>query len=295
MKLSLVLATYGRADELDRCLASLADQDDRNFEVFVMDQNLDDRLVDLVAKFQSLGMAVRHERLPKPGLSEARNAGIRISTGDVIGFPDDDCWYEKQTIARIRQSFEENSSLSGIVADWVEQTMGGGNAGCNAETQLSLNAWRNFRGGPASSISLFLERDLLIALDGFDNRLGVGKWYGAGEETDLVLRALASGARIKRVMEARVHHAFSASASPSAKISTAAARARARGTGAIYAKHRLPVTTIGRGLVAPVLKSLIRLQFGQPLQLALASSLGRFEGMYRWRNAESQACSKSLC
>jgi glycosyltransferase involved in cell wall biosynthesis len=287
MKLSLVLATYGRADEFCRCLESLYAQEDCNFEVLVMDQNPDDRLVDAIMKFQKMGLAVRHERLPKPGLSEARNAGLRIATGDIIGFPDDDCWYETQTVARIRQSFEESSMLSGVVADWVEQTRGGGNAHSNSASLLSLNSWRDFRGGAASSITLFLKRDLLISLNGFDNRLGVGQWYGAGEETDLVLRALEAGAQIKRSMQAKVHHAYVAANKSDTQVKPGTARARARGTGAIYAKHRLSLTTIARGLAAPILRALLRLQFGQSLQLAWDTSLGRFEGMRQWKKEES--------
>ena len=289
MTLSLVLATYGRADELGRCLESLSAQEDRQFEVLVMDQNPDDRLVDTIARCRQQGLEVQHVRLPRPGLSDARNEGIRIASGDIIGFPDDDCWYEPQTVARIRQAFAEDASLSGLVADWVEQTSGGGNTHSYTDWLLSLDAWRDFRGGAASSITLFFKRSLLRDLHGFDDRLGVGKWYGAAEETDLVLRALAAGARIKRAAEARVHHAFVRAYQSAAQQKAGAMRARARGTGAIYAKHRLAMTTVARGLVAPILKPLVRVQFGLPLQLGWATALGRLEGMRRWRREESGA------
>lgn len=291
MKLSLVLATYGRADELGRCLGSLAVQEDRHFELLVMDQNPDDRLVNMIGNYRNQGNSIQHVRLSKPGLSEARNEGLRIATGDIIGFPDDDCWYEPQTVARIRHMFTEDESLSGVVADWVEQTNGGGNNQANNTDPLTLDAWRNFRGGAASSITLFLKRNLLTELQGFDDRLGVGKWYGAAEETDLILRALAAGANIKRANAAKVHHAFAITQQSSSHIKSAAqrARARARGTGAMYAKHHLPIKTVARGLVAPVLKPLARMQFGHPLQLGWATALGRFEGMRRWHKEEPDA------
>lgn len=287
--LSLVLATYGRADELGRCLESLTAQDDGEFEILVMDQNPDDRLVGIVECYRNRGLAIRHERLPKPGLSEARNEGLRIATGVIVGFPDDDCWYEPQTISGIRAAFAEDPSLSGLVADWVEQTAGGGNQLSGTDSVLSLTAWRDFRGGAASSITLFLKRDLLMALHGFDERLGVGKWYGAAEETDLVLRALAAGSRIKQEPKARVHHAFTGTGQVSTNVTASAMRARARGTGAIYAKHRLATPTVVRGLIAPILKPFMRLQFGHPLQLGWATSVGRFEGMRRWHREESGA------
>jgi glycosyltransferase involved in cell wall biosynthesis len=288
MKVSLVLATYGRGEELGRCLESLAAQTVRGFEVLVMDQNPDDRLDRIIAEFRSRDLAIHHERLPRPGLSEARNRGIQIARGDIVGFPDDDCWYEPETLAAILPAFEADASLSGVIADWVEQTEGGGNEYGASSSLLSLAAWRDFRGGAASSISLFLKRDLLLALNGFDERLGVGKWYGAAEETDLVLRALASSARIRRAANARVHHAFSRSTFGSGSQLIEASRARARGTGAIYAKHELPTATIVRGLVAPVLKPLAGMRFGLPLQVGWAIASGRLEGMQRWRKEESR-------
>lgn len=287
MKASLVLATYGRAAELGRCLESLAAQTARNFEVLVMDQNQDDRLVEIIEKHRYHEFAIRHERLPTPGLSEARNLGIQMATGDIVGFPDDDCWYETDTLAAICMACETDASLSGVVANWVEQTGGYANEQGAGSTLLSLDGWRNFRDGDASSISLFLRRHLLLKLNGFDDRLGVGKWYGAAEETDLVLRALASGARIKREAGARVHHALSATNHLSVSQAASAARVRARGTGAIYAKHQLSPATVVRGLVAPVVKPLVRWQLGLPLQLGCAVVSGRLEGMRRWRKEES--------
>lgn len=284
MKLSLVLATYGRATELDSCLKSLAVQRDCDFEILIMDQNPDDRLIKMIKSFQETGLAIRHERLPNPGLSEARNLGIQLATGDIVGFPDDDCWYEPDTVATILEAFSKDLSLSGVVANWVEQTEGGGNVHGNDGGFLSLEAWRNFRGGAASSISLFLKRDYLENLKGFDTRLGVGKWYGAAEETDLVLRSLTMGAQIKRLPDARVHHVFSSNPQ---HLEAAAAQRRARGTGAIYAKHRLPPTTVIRGLIAPLLKPLARLQLGYPLQAGWAIARGRLQGMQRWRREEA--------
>jgi len=288
MRLSLVLATYGRASELGRCLDSLVEQEDRDFELLVMDQNADDRVLEILQSIRLRGLALRHVRLPTPGLSEARNEGLRLASGDVVGFPDDDCWYEPQTVACLRRGFLADSTVSGLVADWVEQTEGAGHPSGVAEQFLTLEAWRNFRGGAASSITLFVKRDLLIELSGFDNRLGVGKWFGAAEETDLVLRALAIGARFKRVSNARVHHPYVNARENLTYGKVESVRARARGTGAIYAKHRLSTMTIARGLAAPVLKPLLRLQIGGPLRMGAAIALGRIEGMLRWRRLERE-------
>lgn len=290
MKFSLILASYGRQAELVPCLDALCLQQASDFEVLLMDQNPDDRLQPLVSRYRQQGLILRHERLPRPGLAAARNVGLSLAQGDIVAFPDDDCWYEAQTLTAVQQAFLAEPELDGLVADWPEQTAGGGNAFAVNGERLALVAWRDFRGGAASSITLFMKRRLLCELQGFDERFGVGQWYGAAEETDLLLRALATGAAIRRLPSARVHHAFAPtpSAGGCARRQCQALRARARGTGALYAKHDLAARTILRGLFAPWLKPLLRLQFGQPLRAGWAVALGRFEGMRRWQQEASR-------
>jgi GT2 family glycosyltransferase len=280
-KISLVLATIGRTSELAKCLQSLAAQTDTGFEVLVVDQNSDDRLVPLIANAKGLGANVQHLRLNIPSLSGARNLGISKCSGEIIGFPDDDCWYEPEVVATLRRRFAEDEHLGGMVACWVEQTAARRdppNSGL-----LSLHAWRTFRGGDASSISLFFRRSVFDELHGFDERLGLGKWFGAGEETELLLRVLESGHNVAYCSEARVRHHFGGSGTGAMRAKYRAARSRARGTGAIYAKHRLGNWVVLRGLLGPLVKPILTLQSLERIVLGQATFIGRLEGMLRWR------------
>lgn len=280
MRVSLVLATVGRSDDVERCLQSLTAQTDSNFEVILVDQNADDRLVPWVSQFTALGLNIQHLRMDKPSLSGARNLGIEKSSGAIVGFPDDDCWYEADAIALVRQAFSAQTPPDGVVANWVEQSAARPAAMANAV--LSSQAWRAFRGGDASSISLFFSHNLLTRLRGFDERMGVGQWYGAAEETDLVLRALAAGAVLQRLPSARVHHLHGAAPTGTLAQRCQRTRVRARGTGAIYAKQRLGAWTVARGLLAPVLLPLVRLNGWPALAAGYWTVVGRIEGLLRW-------------
>ena len=206
MKVSLVLATVGRADDVGRLVQSLVGQTSSDFELIIVDQNADERLRPHVQLARQAGLDVTHLRQPVPNLSPARNLGIAQARGEVIAFPDDDCWYEPQVVASVLAALASHPDLHGVVAQWVEQSQAHG--GQPAEALLSNERWRRYRDGDASSISLFIKADLLRQLGGFDVRLGVGQWFGAGEETDLILAALAAGARLARCPTARVHHRF---------------------------------------------------------------------------------------
>ena len=275
--ISLILATYGRSTELAIVLDSLAAQTDKGFEIIVVDQNPDDRLEPVLAVER--GLTIRHLRQEQPNLSLARNAGLAAATGQWVAFPDDDCWYEPECLAQVHQAILADNNLDGVVGRWVEVAPGD----VPDQHHLSLSAWRDFRGGDASSITLFLRREAVQALAGFDTRIGVGQYFGAGEETDLLLRMLDQNRDLLYLPQARVHHHFSHEPVPVSARALAAQRSRARGVGAIYAKHRLGTKTIVRGLLAPVIKPLGGRQPVAGLLFGLAAVLGRLEGMFGWR------------
>ena len=284
MKLSLILASVGRSQEPQRLIKLFAAQSSRAFELLVIDQNADDRLLPAVASAFAAGLTVSHLRVSPPNLSAARNLGIRMAVGEFLSFPDDDCWYDAVTVADVLRAFEQQPQYSGLVAQWVEQSAGDVTPAMAGP--LVEQDWRRFRGGNASTISLFLRTDLVRDLGGFDERLGAGRWFGGGEETDFVLRALAAHAALGRCPQARVHHGFWPDPGMRPGSNFQALRSRARGTGALYRKHRLAWTVVLRGLLAPPTKALLARRSLKALWLSLAVSTGRLEGAVKWAISE---------
>ncbi len=285
--ISLVLATVGRAAELNRLFDSLAAQTLHDFDVIVVDQNADERLRPVLQRARSLGLALRHLKHAPPNLALARNAGMAAARGHWLGFPDDDCWYEPQTLERMLLRTLRRDRPAGVVGRWVEQDP------AHPPGTLSWQRSSRFRDLPVSSITLFFERPLLEQIGGFDGRLGVGQWFGAGEETDIVLRALRAGALLAYEPEVRVHHRADPPLPGAGAAMRRAARLRARGAGALYAKHRLPAWVIARGLLSPLLSPLLRTATrafardarGPDLLHGLAVAHGRLQGWLRWIRA----------
>ena len=275
---SLILATVGRTDELGRLFDSLAAQTFSRFEVVVVDQNSDDRLLPHLERARYLGITVRHLKHSPPNLANARNAGIEAARGKWIGFPDDDCWYAPRLLERVVARFSRTDKPSGVIVRWVEQ-----DEQPMVAAELSWERSRAFRDIPVSSITLFCHGDLFKKIGGFDGRLGVGQWFGAGEETDLALRALRAGARIAYEPLGEVHHAVNLEKPRADAATCTAVRHRARGTGALYAKHQLPGWVILRGLAAPLLRPLLKGAFGAELTLGYATLRGRLDGFVAWR------------
>jgi glycosyltransferase involved in cell wall biosynthesis len=202
-KISLVLCTIGRTDKLPRFLNSLADQRYLDFELIVVDQSPDGWFSKELAASTYKGpfQIVRS----RPGLSRARNVGLKLCSGEVVGFPDDDCWYQPGTLQEVSDKF----SLMPVIDFATGRTRDGLNIDSNGTFMSAsvdidkFNVW--FSG---NSNSIFIKRSIATMIGGFNENLGVGAGtpYGSGEETDLLLRILASGGRGHYFSDLVVHH-----------------------------------------------------------------------------------------
>lgn len=274
MRMSLIMATVNRSLEVGRMIDSLIKQTNRDFELIIVDQNEDDRLIQFIEAGRAQGLEIKHEKLSRPKLSAARNLGIAKADSEILAFPDDDCWYEADVVSCVLEAFSKDKALAGIVGKWVEKAD-------NGESEFSLEGrkFRYFRGGLAISFTLFFRRNLLKDMNGFDDRLGLGAWYSAGEETDLIMRSLDCGYNISYLPQIQVHH-------PDKQMTLEELRRSGRGAGAIYAKNHLPQWVIMRGLFAPIIVPLLTMRGWGSLRRGFATVSGRIEGFMRWKKNE---------
>lgn len=186
--ISLVICTLGRTAELQRLLASLRLQDFENFEAIIVDQNPPDFLAPHLRQFKDLPLRVIRSA---KGLSRARNAGLRVCQGEIIGFPDDDCWYDGDVLSKVAGFFATSPDVGILTGRTVDA--GGGESVSRFQRQSGPITRTNcFVTG--SSSALFVRRSVNDQIGGFDEELGVGAStpYQSGEETDYVLRGLAA-------------------------------------------------------------------------------------------------------
>lgn len=122
-------------------------------------------------------------------LSKARNrmlaadmAGADIDDNDIVGFPDDDCWYPDGTLKTIHQAFDSDQNLDFWFCRYSSQPQSA--SGANpVSPQLQAVISR------ASSNTIFLRGRVAKAIGGFDEELGVGARLAGGEDTDYAIRA----------------------------------------------------------------------------------------------------------
>jgi glycosyltransferase involved in cell wall biosynthesis len=189
---SLILGTVGRVNELEIILSSLQAQTYQNFELIVVDQNPDDRLVPILARYKDK-FPILHLRSEK-GLSKAKNLGLKQSTRTIVGFPDDNCRYPSDLLERVANFFACHPDVDGLTGRSVDENGNDSNGRYDTKPGPTnkFNLWKR-----VIAYNIFLRAR---AIEGiwFDERLGpgAGTVWGAADETDYLLRVLGQGASL---------------------------------------------------------------------------------------------------
>lgn len=90
MKLSIIVPIYNSEKTLSRCIDSILQQSFRDFELLLVDDGSTDRSGRMAEELCLSDDRIRVIHKENGGLSDARNAGMEIATGNYITFVDSD-------------------------------------------------------------------------------------------------------------------------------------------------------------------------------------------------------------
>jgi glycosyltransferase involved in cell wall biosynthesis len=127
MTISVIISTMKRLVELERILKTLQTQTRMPEELVIIDAAADPKVEELVRRESGTISKVHYHAYPS-SLTQARNHGIRNSSGDVILFLDDDAMLEPEFIQEILRPLEEDTHkiYAGVTGDLIRYQRGSG-------------------------------------------------------------------------------------------------------------------------------------------------------------------------
>jgi glycosyltransferase involved in cell wall biosynthesis len=269
---SVVIATRNRPESILRAVCSVLENDHPNFEVVVVDQSDNDKAHESL-HFALKDSRLRYIRVATTGRSAALNCGISASHGQLIAMTDDDCEVSP-TWVRDMAAALTSDTLTGIVFGNViaaaHDRSGGAIPAYVRDAPFMARGVRDKHQVDGLGACMGLKRAVWLSLGGFDEMLGAGTPFGAGEDGDAAIRALLGGYSIYETPSVTVtHHGFRASERIPELIHT-----YWYGTGAMLGKH----LRCNLQLIVPHLAELAwRWMFGES---RVAASLGH--GPRKW-------------
>ncbi len=89
-KISIIVPIYNVEKYLNQCIDSIINQTYKNLEIILVDDGSPDNCPKICDDYQKKDNRIKVIHKQNGGLSDARNAGLEIATGDYIGFVDSD-------------------------------------------------------------------------------------------------------------------------------------------------------------------------------------------------------------
>ncbi len=106
MKVSIITATYNRADTIKDTLESVLKQDYPDIEHIIIDGASTDHTLQVIAPYKRPALAVHSS--PDKGVFDALNKGLALATGDIVGFlHSDDFFANDHIISMVVRTIKE--------------------------------------------------------------------------------------------------------------------------------------------------------------------------------------------
>lgn len=237
---ALVICTRDRPELLrDALVAATAAAGEA--EIVVVDSASRDARTREVAE----AAGVRYVRSDVPGLSIARNVGLRATSREIVVFTDDDCALASDALLPLVAPFGDVAvgATTGHLRDHTTTAA--------TPTGPAITLCRVTEGLDAGHGALMaFRRSLALELGGFDPVLGAGRHFGGAEDMDMLCRVLRAGSRVVRVPQAVVTHVFTRADEDYTRLN----ENYGLGIGAMCAKWRAFDPAAGRALTAVILR-----------------------------------------
>ena len=108
--ISVIVPVYKVEPYLDKCVQSIVEQTYKNLEIILVDDGSPDNCGAMCDAWAEKDSRIKVIHKENGGLSDARNAGMNVATGQWISFVDSDDWIEPDFIQELYDTMERTGA-----------------------------------------------------------------------------------------------------------------------------------------------------------------------------------------
>jgi mycofactocin glycosyltransferase len=210
---SIVIPSYNRAKELERCLRSLfvLDYPADCLEIIIVDDASNDEtgmmLQHLQQETTAYGLAVRtlcHEK--RQGVGISRNSGAEVAQYDLVAYIDSDCVASPSWLRELVPAFQDTKigAVGGMIRAYDRKTPLGSYEDVRSSLYMGVRSQQVSLKGPLTYLptaNIVVRRTIWQELAGFAP-------MNQGEDVDFCRRLLLSGASMMYIARGVVYHDY---------------------------------------------------------------------------------------
>lgn len=110
--ISVIIPIYKVEAYLKRCVDSIINQTYKNLEIILVDDGSPDNCPQICDDYAKQDSRVKVVHKENGGLSDARNAGMAVATGEYISFIDSDDWIDKTFISTLYDGIQSGADIA---------------------------------------------------------------------------------------------------------------------------------------------------------------------------------------
>lgn len=117
-KISIITPSYNQGRFIEECIMSVINQKYDNFEHIVIDGGSEDETISILKKYKHLKWVSERDE----GQSDALNKGLKMASGNIIGWINSDDYYLPGTFLSINNVFNKRQNLKWVVSNELSLT-----------------------------------------------------------------------------------------------------------------------------------------------------------------------------
>ncbi len=131
MKISIITISYNAKVTIEKTLKSVATQSFKNIEHIIIDGGSKDGTLEICKNYHHIAKITSE---PDKGVYDAFNKGLKLATGDIVGFLNaDDVYYSNDSVSEIIAAFNQNidciygdlvyvNEKGRVIRNWISRT-----------------------------------------------------------------------------------------------------------------------------------------------------------------------------